>query len=101
MHEVIATTVRQCQRVILILSADEELSVAGNDDGELLRERSQLHYEQSISLYDALRLNDPKVILVEIGEQRLLTDEIMASKIRPELNNNSKLRNLKRNAVIM
>lgn len=73
------------------MSADEELSVVGNDEGELLRERSQLYYEQSISLYDALRLNDPKVILVEIGEQRLVTDEIMALKIRPELNNNSKL----------
>lgn len=86
-HEVIATTVRQCQRVILILSTDEELRVVGNDEWELLRERSQLHYEQSISLYDALRLNDPKVILVEIGEQKLVTDEIMALKIRPELKN--------------
>lgn len=91
MHEVIATTVRQCQRVILILSADEELNVVGKDEGELLPERSQLHYEQSISLYDALRLNDPKVILVEIGEQRVVSDEIMALKIRPELNNNSTL----------
>lgn len=74
-HDVIATTVRQCQRVIIIMSADDdELSVVGNNKEELLRNQSQLHYEQSISLYDALLLNDPKVILVEIGEQRLVTN---------------------------
>lgn len=75
-HDVIATTVRQCQRVIVIMSAEEEICVEGNTEEELLCGRSQLHYEQSISLYDALLLNDPKVILVEIGE-------IKKKKIKP------------------
>lgn len=70
MHDVIALTVRQCQRVIVIMSADEECGVVGSNEGELLCDLSQLHYEQSISLYDTLLLNDPKVILVEIGEQK-------------------------------
>lgn len=56
------------------MSAEEEFSFEGNNEVELLRDQSQLHYEQSISLYDALLLNDPKVILVEIGEQRPVTD---------------------------
>lgn len=71
MHDTIATTIRQCQRLILILSTEEEFGSEGNNKGELLFDQSQLFYEQSISLYDALLLNDPKVILVEIGEQRL------------------------------
>uniref|UniRef100_H3C1L0 Interleukin-1 receptor accessory protein-like 1 n=1 Tax=Tetraodon nigroviridis TaxID=99883 RepID=H3C1L0_TETNG len=66
-HDVIATKVRQCQRVIVIMSAKEEGTGDGNTEAELLRDQSQLLYEQSISLYDTLRLNDPKVILVEIG----------------------------------
>lgn len=70
MHDAIATTIRQCQRIILILST-EEFGTDGNEEGDLLCDQSQLWYEQSISLYDALLLNDPKVILVEIGEQRL------------------------------
>lgn len=63
-------TVRQCQRLIIILSTED--SSAGRDkEGEPLCDHSQLCYEQNIGLYDALLLNDPKVILVEIGEQRL------------------------------
>lgn len=87
MHDVIATTVRQCQRVIIIMSPEEEFGVERTKEAELLWDQSQLHYEQSVSLYDALLLNDPKVILVEIGEQRHVTDEITALKIIPELNN--------------
>lgn len=71
MHDAIATTIRQCQRIILILSTEEEFGNDGNEKGALLCDQSQLCYEQSISLYDALLLNDPKVILVDIGEQRL------------------------------
>lgn len=80
MHDVIATTVRQCQRVIIILSAEEESSVDGRSEAELSRDRSQLLYEQSISLHDTLRLNDPKVILVEIGKQRPPVDEFTPLK---------------------
>lgn len=81
MHDVIAMTVQQCQRIIVIMSTDEEFSVVGNNEGELLYDRNQLHYEQSISLYDSLLLNDPKVILVEIGEQDLMR---RLGKIVPE-----------------
>lgn len=71
-HDAIARTIRQCQRIILILSTEEEFGTDGTGEGDLLCDQSQLRYEQSISLYDALLLNDPKVILVEIGEQTLL-----------------------------
>lgn len=57
------------------MSAKEEGTGDGNTEAELLRDQSQLLYEQSISLYDTLRLNDPKVILVEIGERFPLPDE--------------------------
>ncbi|XP_056895768.1 interleukin-1 receptor-like 1 [Takifugu flavidus] len=66
-HDTIATVIRQCQRLILILSTEEEFGTDGNEKGDLLCDQSQLCYEQSISLYDALLLNDPKVILVEFG----------------------------------
>lgn len=69
------------------MSPEEEFGVEGTKEAELLWDQSQLHYEQSVSLYDALLLNDPKVILVEIGEQRRVADEITALKIIPELNN--------------
>lgn len=69
-HDVIAATVRQCQRLIIILST-EDSSADEDKEGEPLCDHSQLRYEQSIGLHDALLLNDPKVILVEIGEQRL------------------------------
>lgn len=69
MHDVIAATVCQCRRLIIILS-----SVApdnGDQEGELLSYNlNQLCYEQKIGLYDALTRNDPTVILVEIGEDR-------------------------------
>lgn len=74
MHDVIATAVSQCQRLIIVLSADDNFSVEGDSEGEPLWDQSQLCYEQSIGLHDALLMNDPKVILVEIGEKRPSTE---------------------------
>lgn len=85
MHDVIATTVRQCQRLIMVLSADDNFSVESDNEGKLLCDQSQLCYEQSIGLHDALLMNDPKVILVEIGEKRPSSDEIMVLATLPEL----------------
>lgn len=43
----------------------------GDQESELLSYNlNHLYYEQKIGLYDALTRNDPKVILVEIGEDR-------------------------------
>lgn len=72
MHDVIATTVRQCRRLIIILSPEANFFSHENKEKELLCDnQNQLCYEQKIGLYDALTHNDPKVILVEIGEDRL------------------------------
>lgn len=69
MHDAIATTLCQCRRLIIILSSVDPGN--GDQEGELLSYNlNQLCYEQKIGLYDALTRNDPKVILVEIGEDR-------------------------------
>ncbi|XP_037645701.1 interleukin-1 receptor type 1 [Sebastes umbrosus] len=60
-HDAIAATVRQCRRLIIILSPDintEEVSLRDN--------QTQLCYEQKVGLHDALTQNEPRVILVEI-----------------------------------
>ncbi|KAM9347792.1 interleukin-1 receptor type 1-like [Symphorus nematophorus] len=67
-HDIIAATVRQCRRLIIILSPATKCSTHGNEAEELLsNNQNQLwSYEQKIGLYDALTQNDPRVILVEI-----------------------------------
>lgn len=65
MHDVIATTLRQCQRLIIILSPENK-----KDEEMLYNNHNQLCYEQKIGLHNALIENDPKVILVEIGKGR-------------------------------
>lgn len=51
------------------MQAEAEYHRLGNKERELLSYNSnQLCYEQKIGIYDALIKNDPKVILVEIGE---------------------------------
>nr|WGH58456.1 interleukin 1 receptor type 1 [Sebastes schlegelii] len=60
-HDAIAATVRQCRRLIIILSPDintEEVPLRDN--------QTQLCYEQKVGLHDALTQNEPRVILVEI-----------------------------------
>ncbi|XP_047458044.1 LOW QUALITY PROTEIN: interleukin-1 receptor type 1-like [Mugil cephalus] len=61
-HDVIAATLRQCRRLIIILPSDgktlETLPLCDN--------QNQMCYEQKIGLYDALTWNDLQVILVEM-----------------------------------
>ncbi|XP_032385383.1 interleukin-1 receptor type 1 [Etheostoma spectabile] len=66
-HDAIAVTVRQCRRLIIILSSEMQSSPDGKTDKEPLHaNQNQLCYEQTVGLYDALTKNDPRVILVEI-----------------------------------
>uniref|UniRef100_A0A8C6LGN7 Interleukin 1 receptor-like 2 n=1 Tax=Nothobranchius furzeri TaxID=105023 RepID=A0A8C6LGN7_NOTFU len=61
-HDVIATTLHQCRRLIIILSPDIR-----KVETELLHEnQNQLWFELNLGLHDALLRNDPKVILVEV-----------------------------------
>lgn len=72
MHDVIAATVHQCRRLIIILSPEGKFSTHGNKEEELLcLGQNQPCYEQKIVLHDALTQNDPKVILLEVGEDRI------------------------------
>ncbi|XP_076603237.1 interleukin-1 receptor-like 2 isoform X2 [Chaetodon auriga] len=67
-HDVVSATLRQCRRLIIILSPEEKFSTHGKQEEELLcANENQLYYERQIGLYDALTQNDPRVILVEIG----------------------------------
>uniref|UniRef100_A0A3Q3XN22 Uncharacterized protein n=1 Tax=Mola mola TaxID=94237 RepID=A0A3Q3XN22_MOLML len=67
-HNVIDTTVRQCCRLIIILSPMAKVPTCRNKEEERISdEQNQLCYEQKIGLYEALTHNNPKVILVEIG----------------------------------
>ncbi|KAF1382874.1 hypothetical protein PFLUV_G00148350 [Perca fluviatilis] len=66
-HDAIAVTVRQCRRLIIILSSEIKSSSDCKSNEEPLRaNQNQLCYEQKVGLYDALTQNDPRVILVEI-----------------------------------
>lgn len=72
MHDVIAATVRQCRRLIIILSPEIKSSADGKSEEEPLYEnQNELCYEQNVGLYDALIQNEPQVILVEMGEEML------------------------------
>ncbi|KAM8854854.1 interleukin-1 receptor-like 2 isoform 2-T2 [Spinachia spinachia] len=59
-HDVVAATVRRCRRLIIIISPEANRPPHG-------RTEEQLCYEQKVGLHDALTLNDPRVILVEVG----------------------------------
>ncbi|XP_051260768.1 interleukin-1 receptor type 1 [Dicentrarchus labrax] len=66
-HDVIATRVHQCRRLIIIVSPQAVSSTNGKTEEEPLNDnQNQLCYEQKIGLHDALTKNDPRVILVEI-----------------------------------
>ncbi|XP_078118594.1 interleukin-1 receptor type 1 isoform X2 [Sander vitreus] len=66
-HDAIAVTVRQCRRLIIILSSEIKSSSDGKTDEDSLHaNKNQLCYEQKVGLYDTLTQNDPRVILVEI-----------------------------------
>lgn len=69
--DVIASTMRQCRRLIIILSPEAKSSADNKTEEEsLLCNQSQLGYEQKIGIHDALTQNDLQVILVEIGEDK-------------------------------
>ncbi|XP_070694240.1 interleukin-1 receptor type 1-like [Pempheris klunzingeri] len=66
--DVIAATVRQCRRLIIILSSEAKSSTEGKtEDVPLCDNQNQLCYERKVGLHDALTQNDLRVILVEIG----------------------------------
>ncbi|XP_075887060.1 interleukin-1 receptor-like 2 isoform X1 [Nelusetta ayraudi] len=69
MHDAIDAAMRQCRRLIIILSPVAKRLTRDEDreDKFLCDDRNQLAYEQKIGLFDALTQNDPKVVLVEIG----------------------------------
>lgn len=68
-HEAVAGTMCQCRRLIIILHPEAKRVTHGEDleEGFWCDDPHQ-HYEQKIGLFDALTQNDPKVILVELGE---------------------------------
>lgn len=70
MHDAVAAAMRQCRRLIIILSPVAKRLTHDEDqeDEFLCDDPNQLAYEQKIGLFDALMQNDPKVVLVEIGE---------------------------------
>ncbi|XP_040004639.1 interleukin-1 receptor type 1 isoform X2 [Xiphias gladius] len=67
-HDVIAAALRQCRRLIIILSTEGNSSTDGRtgEASTLCNDQNRLCYEQKIGIYDALTHNNPRVILVEI-----------------------------------
>ncbi|CAL8266705.1 unnamed protein product [Lota lota] len=61
LHDVIAETVNKSRRLVLILSGQRD-----SEESQLYPSQSQLAYEHSIGLYDALTQRGLRVILVEI-----------------------------------
>lgn len=71
MHDAIAATVYQCRRLIIIISPAKPSTDDKTEEVLLHDNHFQLCYEQKVGLHDALTQNDPRVILVEIGEDWL------------------------------
>ncbi|CAK6968534.1 interleukin-18 receptor 1 [Scomber scombrus] len=66
-HDMIASAVQRCRRLIIVLTAEAKSSTnKTEEDCPLHNDHNQLFYEQIISLHDALMQNEPQVILVEI-----------------------------------
>lgn len=71
MHDVIAATMSQCRRLIIILSPDIKSSTdSQTEEAPLHDNKTQLWYEHKVGIHDALTQNEPRVILVEVGEDR-------------------------------
>ncbi|XP_071337363.1 interleukin-1 receptor type 1 isoform X2 [Trachinotus anak] len=68
MHDVIAATLHQCRRLIIILSpvARSSADCRTEEASPLSKDQNLLCYEQKIGIYDALTQNEPQVILLEI-----------------------------------
>lgn len=68
-HEAVAATMSQCRRLIIILYPEAKTLIPEEDrEVEFLSEDSHQCFEQKIGLFEALTQNDPKVVLVELGE---------------------------------
>lgn len=66
-HDVIAATVRQCRRLIIILSPEIKSSTdSKTEEAPLCDDQNPLSYEHKVGLYDALTQKEPRVILVEV-----------------------------------
>ncbi|XP_014857221.1 PREDICTED: interleukin-1 receptor type 1-like [Poecilia mexicana] len=61
-HDVISAAVRQCRRLLIVLSSAGK----SKETVQFWENHSLLTYEQKVGLHDALMRNDPKVILVEV-----------------------------------
>uniref|UniRef100_A0A3B5LK97 Uncharacterized protein n=1 Tax=Xiphophorus couchianus TaxID=32473 RepID=A0A3B5LK97_9TELE len=61
-HDVISAAVRQCRRLLIVLSSAGK----SKETAQFWENPNQLTYEQKVGLHDALMRNDPKVILVEV-----------------------------------
>ncbi|XP_061580278.1 interleukin-1 receptor type 1 [Cololabis saira] len=61
MHDDVSAKVRQCRRLIIILSLGDKEKYTQSSCAK----QNQLLYEQKVGLHDALIQNDPKIILVE------------------------------------
>lgn len=78
MHDVISATLHQCRRLIFILPEEHNSSNSSNPDDKqmetspLHNKQNHLYYEQKVGIYDALTQNEPRVILVELGEDCVL-----------------------------
>lgn len=67
MNDEISAAMRQCRRLIIILSAHTKTEYSPSS----CEKQNQLLYEHKVGLHDALIKNDPKVILVETGKKKL------------------------------
>lgn len=78
-HDAVATTMCRCRRLIIILSPEAKRVTRDEDrEDKFLCEDQTQHYEQKIGLFDALTLNDPKVVLVELGENNKIVATLTA-----------------------
>ncbi|KAF6730317.1 Interleukin-1 receptor type 1 [Oryzias melastigma] len=78
-HDAITATLRQSRRLIIILSSEG----TSHDLSCQCENQKQLLYEQTLGLHDALMMNDPKVILVEMDgpvDYRLLPESLQYIK---------------------
>lgn len=86
MHDAVDAAMRQCRRMIIILSPAAK-RLTQDEDREntfLCDDPSQLTFEQKIGLFDALTQNDPKVVLVEIGEHIKTLCFVKRKKKKPQ-----------------
>ncbi|KAK2905764.1 hypothetical protein Q8A73_009707 [Channa argus] len=76
-HDAIAATVHQCRRLIIIILSSEEKHTTANDKADkvspMYENQIQLCYEQRVGLHDALTHDDPRVILLEIDDDLILS----------------------------